>query len=66
MRRASCRALNTFHMDIYGPYADRLTPVAVIPVHTPQEAIEELEFAVKTQGFKAAVISTCSDRCPKY
>ena len=42
VRRAACRALNTFHMEIYGPYADRITPVAVIPVHTPREAIEEL------------------------
>ncbi|HEX9788749.1 MAG TPA: amidohydrolase family protein, partial [Candidatus Binatia bacterium] len=65
VRRASCRALNTFHMDIYGPYADRMTPVAVIPVHTPQEAIEELKYAVKTQGFKAAVISHVQRPVPK-
>ena len=65
VRRASCRALNTFHMDIYGPYADRMTPVAVIPVHTPREAMEELEYAVKTQGFKAAVISHVQRPVPK-
>ena len=27
-------------------------PVAGIPLHTPQEGIEELEFAVKTLGLK--------------
>jgi hypothetical protein len=46
VRRVSCRALNAFHADIYREYADRMTPVAVIPVHTPQEGIEELEYAV--------------------
>jgi predicted TIM-barrel fold metal-dependent hydrolase len=46
------RALNHFHADQYRRYADRLTPVAGIPMHTPQEAIEELEFAVKMLGLK--------------
>ncbi len=57
VRRVSCRALNAYHADIYREYAERMTPVAVIPVHTPEEGIEELEYAVKTQGFKAAVIA---------
>jgi predicted TIM-barrel fold metal-dependent hydrolase len=57
VRRVACRALNAYHADIYRDYADRMTPVAVIPVHTPQEGIAELEFAVQCQGFKAAVIS---------
>jgi hypothetical protein len=34
LRRASCRAFNTFHADIYREYADRLTPAAVIPMHS--------------------------------
>jgi hypothetical protein len=29
-----------------------MTPVAVIPMYTPQEAIEELEYAVKVLGMK--------------
>jgi hypothetical protein len=33
-----------------------MTPAAVIPAHTPEEAIEELEFAVNVLGFKAAVL----------
>ncbi len=49
------RAINHFHADIYKPYADRLTPVAAIPLNTPQEGIEELEFAQKL-GLKAALI----------
>ncbi|ARP80667.1 amidohydrolase [Bordetella genomosp. 8] len=51
-RQALQRAINHFHADQYRPYADRLTPVAGIGLHTPQEGIEELEFAVKTLGLK--------------
>ncbi len=51
-RQALHRAINHFHADQYRKYADRLTPVAGIPMSTPQEAIEELEFAVKTLGLK--------------
>ncbi|CAA2110385.1 hypothetical protein VVAX_06629 [Variovorax paradoxus] len=51
------RAINHFHADQYRPYADRLTPVAGIPLHTPQEGIEELEFAVKTLGLKVINIA---------
>ncbi|ANN78147.1 amidohydrolase family protein [Bordetella flabilis] len=51
-RQALQRAINHFHADLYRPYADRLTPVAGIGLHTPQEGIEELEFAVKTLGLK--------------
>jgi predicted TIM-barrel fold metal-dependent hydrolase len=53
VRRAACRAYNTFHADIYREYADRITPVAVIPMHTPQEAIDELQYAVNGLGMKA-------------
>lgn len=51
-RQALQRAVNHYHADIYRQYSDRLTPVAGIPMTTPQEAIEELEFAVKTLGLK--------------
>jgi predicted TIM-barrel fold metal-dependent hydrolase len=57
LRRASCRAINMFHADIFRQYADRMTPVAVIPCHTPREAIEEMEFAVKELGYKVVVFS---------
>jgi len=50
------RAINHYHADIYKPYADRLTPVAAIPLFTPQEGIEEAEFAVKTLGLKTILI----------
>jgi len=56
LRRASCRALNQLHADIFRAYSDRVTPVAVIPMHTPAEAAEELDHAVKVLGFKAILM----------
>jgi predicted TIM-barrel fold metal-dependent hydrolase len=58
VRRASCRALNLMYADMFRSTGDRLRPVAVIPMYTPQEGIEELEFAVKELGFKAVMIGT--------
>jgi predicted TIM-barrel fold metal-dependent hydrolase len=56
MRRGGARAFNLFAKEMFGAYSDRLLPAAGIPMHTPQEAIEELEF-VKQQGFKAVMLS---------
>ena len=56
LRRAVIRATNAYHADAFRPYADRLTPVAAIPLHTPQEGIEELDFAINTLGLKVALI----------
>jgi len=57
-RRASCRALNMLYAEMFADVADRLRPAAVIPTYTPQEAIEELDFAVSTLGHKAVMIGT--------
>lgn len=57
LRQAVCRSLNRFYAEAYKPYADRMTPVAQIPTHTPDEAIAELEYAVRELGFKAAMIN---------
>ena len=57
LRRVAVRALNTYHADIFREYADRMTPVAVIPMYTPQEAIEELEYVVKELKFKAILMA---------
>ncbi|MBD3887256.1 amidohydrolase family protein [Phormidium tenue FACHB-886] len=51
-RQALQRAINHYHADLYRKFSDRLTPVAGITLTTPQEGIEELEFAVNTLGLK--------------
>ncbi|MBW2268570.1 MAG: amidohydrolase family protein [Deltaproteobacteria bacterium] len=56
LRRGGCRALNRYHRDAFDGCTDRLIPVAAVPTHTPQEAIEELEYAVVDLGFRAVVI----------
>lgn len=52
VRRAVCRAYNTYYADLYGEYSDRITAAAIIPMNTPQEAIDELEHAVGVLGLK--------------
>ncbi len=36
---------------------DRMLPVAVIPMHTPQEALAELEYAVQQLGMRAIMMA---------
>jgi predicted TIM-barrel fold metal-dependent hydrolase len=57
-RRAVCRAYNTVAADYFRGLSDRLTPAAVIPVHTPDEAIAELEFCTRQLGSKVAMFGS--------
>jgi predicted TIM-barrel fold metal-dependent hydrolase len=43
LRRGLCRGYNEYASEVYGPYRDRYTVVGVVPMHTPAEAIDELE-----------------------
>ncbi len=54
-RRGACRALNRANAETFAPLADRLTPVAAIPMHSPDEAVAELDYAVNDLGFKAVL-----------
>ncbi len=55
-RRGACRALNAFNAELFADLGDRLIPVASIPMHTPAEAIDELEHAASL-GFRAVVMA---------
>jgi hypothetical protein len=46
-RRAVIRAYNIVSADYFSGLGDRLTPAAIIPMHTPDEAIAELEFVTR-------------------
>jgi predicted TIM-barrel fold metal-dependent hydrolase len=50
-----CRLFNEYLAEQYLPYADRLTPAAIVPMHTPAEAVAALEHA-KSIGLKVANI----------
>lgn len=62
VRRAACRAFNMFTADQFKGLGDRLTPAAVVPMYTPQEAVEELEFVIKTLGAKAVMLGSLPRR----
>jgi predicted TIM-barrel fold metal-dependent hydrolase len=57
-RRATCRGYNIVTADYFAKLSDRLTPVAAIPANTPDEAIAELDFAVKQLGAKVCMIAS--------
>src|SRR5580693_8653759 len=57
-RRAVIRAYNIVSADYFRPFADRMTPAAIIPMHTPDEAIAELEFATKQLGSKVGMFGS--------
>ena len=47
------RAFNTFYAEAFRDHVDTLTPVGIIPMHTPDEAITELDHATGELGLKA-------------
>jgi predicted TIM-barrel fold metal-dependent hydrolase len=57
VRQAACRAFNRYHAEVFEGLGDRLAPVALIPMHAPEEAIAELDHAVGTLGFKAVLLA---------
>jgi predicted TIM-barrel fold metal-dependent hydrolase len=56
MRPILCRAYNDMHAQLFSAYSDRMTPAAIIPMHTPREAIAELEHAVRDLKLKAILM----------
>jgi len=56
LRRAICRAYNVFTADQFRGLGDRIIPAAIIPMYTPEEAIEEIEFASKQLGYKVIMV----------
>lgn len=61
-RRGACRAVNQYHADVFADYSDRIAPVAVVPMQTPQEAIAGLDHAVLELGMKAILIGSFARR----
>lgn len=57
LRRGMARAINRSNAELFAPYSDRITPVAVIPMHDPAEAIEELEHCTRELGLKAVLLA---------
>ena len=62
LRPVVYRAMNMLYADMFADVSDRLTPVALIPMHTPDEAVSELDFAIGELGLKAIVMNTMINR----
>ncbi|MEX2455070.1 MAG: amidohydrolase family protein [Rhodospirillaceae bacterium] len=62
MRPVIYRAMNMMYADMFKGLSDRLTPVALIPMHSPEEALAELEFVVRELGLKAIVMNAMVQR----
>jgi hypothetical protein len=57
-RRATIRGFNVVTYEYFKDLGDKLTPAAVIPVHTPDEAIEELTFVTSELGAKVCMFGS--------
>src|SRR5262245_48995728 len=57
-RRAVVRAHNIVTAEYFRDLSDRMTPAAIIPMHTPDEAIEELEFVTRQLGSKVGMFGS--------
>ena len=62
LHRAAARAYNMMTAEMFAPFPARFAPVAVVPAHTPEQAIEELEYAVGKLGFKAIMLRGNQER----
>jgi predicted TIM-barrel fold metal-dependent hydrolase len=56
LRRAICRAYNVFTAEQFRGLEDRIIPAAIIPMYTPEEALEEMEFAATQLGYKVLMV----------
>jgi predicted TIM-barrel fold metal-dependent hydrolase len=61
-RRAVIRGFNVVTHEYFKDLGDKLTPAAVIPVHTPDEAIEELTFVTSQLGAKVCMFGSAVRR----
>jgi predicted TIM-barrel fold metal-dependent hydrolase len=55
-REEVIRAYNRFVLELCAPFKDRMTPVASIPMGTPDEALRHLDYAVSELGHKVVCL----------
>jgi predicted TIM-barrel fold metal-dependent hydrolase len=61
LRRAGCHAFNRYAAETWAECSDRVAPIGAIPMHTPEEAIAELEHC-KAIGIKAVALGSLMRR----
>ena len=55
LRAGICRGFNDYYAEVYRPFRDRIAPAGLIPMHSPSEAIAELDHCAEI-GLKAVVL----------
>jgi predicted TIM-barrel fold metal-dependent hydrolase len=58
LRQIVCRAVNLYQVELFKGCERQLAPVAVIPMATPAEALDELDHAVGTLGYKTVLLTS--------
>src|SRR6202795_2297359 len=61
-RRAVIRAYNIVSAGYFKDLSDRMTPAAIIPMHTPEEAVAELDFVTQELGSKVGMFGSAMPR----
>jgi predicted TIM-barrel fold metal-dependent hydrolase len=61
-RRAVIHAYNIVSAEYFSKLSDRMTPAAIIPMHTPEEAIAELDFTTRQLGSKVGMFGSSFPR----
>jgi len=62
LRGPACRGVNRYIKRLFTGYEDRFVPAAVIPMDTPEMAVEELRYAVSVLGFRSVVLAGNASR----
>ncbi|MBV9578487.1 MAG: amidohydrolase family protein [Chloroflexi bacterium] len=62
VRRGVIRAYNVMAADTFADYQRSFAPAACIPLGSPQEALDELEYAVGTLGMKVIMVRGATPR----
>jgi len=57
LRAPVCRAVNQHTAALFAPFADRIRPAALIPMDDPDEAVDEIDHAAGSLGFKLVVLA---------
>jgi predicted TIM-barrel fold metal-dependent hydrolase len=57
LRRVVIRAHNRMAADLFRKHSAIMTPAALVPTYTPDEAMDEVDFAVRELGFKTVMIN---------
>jgi len=62
LRAPMCRAVNRYFAELFRTLRDRFEPAALIPMVTPEEAVDEINFAVQELGYKSVLLHGYAER----